>query len=257
MEETISLKEIFGTVKKHLGLIITCTIVAALIAAVVSFFVLTPIYQSSTLFLVNQTQDSGGQDSINQATIRTNIELINTYNEIIRSEAILGEVVEVLNLTDSVGSLKNSVQVSSAQNSQVVTLSVKHTDPAMATAIANTTVEVFKDRIVDIMNVADNVSVISEAQTPTSPAPVAPNPKLNIAIAVVLGLMVGVGVAFLIEYLDTSVRTEEDIQEKLGITLLGVIPMIDSEDMSASRFTKTKKQRGGFNNVQTQKNRAQ
>lgn len=256
MEETISLKEIFTVIKKYLLLIITFTIGAALIAAIVSYFVLTPIYQSSTDFIVNQSQSQGeGQgDQINQSTIRTNIELINTYSEIIRSNTILDEVIDVLNLPYSVGSLKSNIQVSSSQNSQVVTLSVKDTDPERATQIANTTIEVFKDRIVGIMNITDNVSILSPAVTSGNPAPVAPNPKLNILIAVVLGAMVGVGIAFLLTYLDTSVRTEEDIEDKLGITLLGVISTVEAEDITATQYVNTKK-RGGVNHVQAKKSR--
>src|SRR5690606_28458892 len=94
MEETISLKEIYEIVKKRLLLIISFTIGAALIAAVVSFFVLTPIYQSSTQFIVNQSQESSNQEmQIDSNTIRTNVELINTYNVIITSNAILDDVI--------------------------------------------------------------------------------------------------------------------------------------------------------------------
>lgn len=256
MEETISLKEIFEIIKKHIVLIITFVIGAALIAAVVSFFVLTPIYQSNTQFIVNQSQADGQTEQLTQSAIRSNIELINTYREIIRSNAILDEVIETLHLNHSVSALKSNIQVSSEQNSQVVTLSVKDSNPEVATLIANTTLEVFKDRVVELMNIADNVKVLSPAVTSENPSPVAPNPKLNIAIATILGLMVGVGVAFLINYLDTSVRTEEDVQEKLGVTLLGTISSVDQSDISDHLLRRNVQGRGGVQHVQAEKKRA-
>src|SRR5690625_977949 len=153
MEETISLKEIFDVLKKRLLLIITVTIAAGIIAAVISLFVLTPIYQSSSQFIVNQTKDQQESMQIDSGTIRTNVELINTYNVIITSRAILSEVVEELGLPYSTESLAKSIEVSSEQNSQVVTVTVKDPHPERATNIANTTVTVFQEKIPEILNV--------------------------------------------------------------------------------------------------------
>src|SRR5699024_7600105 len=158
-------------------------------------------------FIVNDAnQDQNMQGvQIDTGTIRTNVELINTYNVIITSNAILDVVIEKLDLTYNAGTLKDKINVSSEQNSQVVTVTVKDPDPHLATAIANETVLVFQELIPDIMNV-DNVKILTEAMTAEDPSPVEPRPQLNIAIALVLGVMIGVGVAFLIEYLDTKVR---------------------------------------------------
>ncbi|OZU88248.1 capsular biosynthesis protein [Virgibacillus indicus] len=250
MEETISLKEIFGVVKKRLLLIIAFVLGAALIAAVISYFVLTPTYQSSSQFIVNQgQQDPNVQYNVND--IRSNVEIINTYNVIIKSPAILDEVVEELNLPYSAGALSEKLQVSSEESSQVVSVTATDEHPQMAVDIANTTVGIFQDKIPDIMNV-DNVSVLTEAQLSENPAPVAPNPILNIAIAVVLGAMVGVGIAFLLEYLDNTVTTEEDIENKLGLPVLGVISHINDSDVRGDHYTfqPERSKRSGFNGAQ-------
>lgn len=252
MEETISLHEIFTIIKKRFLLIISFIIGAALIAAIVSYFILTPIYEASTQFIVNQSNEEMTQQTqIDQSTIRTNVELINTYNVIIKSNAILDHVVEELHLPYTADQLADKISVTSEENSQVVTVSVKDPLPAVATNIANKTVEVFQEKIPEIMNV-DNVNILSEAKMKGNISPVEPRPKLNIAIALVLGAMVGVGLAFLLEFLDTKVRSENDIVEKLELPVFGVISRIDAEDVRRSVSTQTRVglgEPGGYRNV--------
>jgi len=227
MDETISLKEIYEVIKKRIRLILSLTVGAILIAAVVSYAILTPTYESSSQFIVNQSQQDK-METYDVNDIRSNVELINTYNVIIKSTAILNDVVDQLNLDISATTLAKDIQVSSEQDSQVVTVTVTDESPEQATDIANATVDIFQDKIADIMNV-DNVSVLTEASTPGNPKPVAPNPKLNIAIALVLGAMIGIGVAFLLEYLDNTIATEEDLEKHLDLPILGVISHIEND----------------------------
>lgn len=247
MEETISLKEIFEVIKKRITLIIALIIGAALIAGIISYFILTPTYESSSQFIVNQSEENQSE-AYNVNDIRINVEMINTYNVIIKSPAILDEVVETLDLPYSTGTLSEKLQVSSEQDSQVVTVTATDPSPEMATKLANTTVSIFQKEIPDIMNV-DNVSILSEAETAENPSPVAPKPMLNIAIAIVLGGMVGVGLAFLLEYLDNTVKTEDDIEKRLGLPVLGTIATISEEDIRADqlRTQKQMRRRGGRN----------
>lgn len=224
MEETISLKELFQTLKKRIALIISLTLIAMIISGVVSYFVLTPEYKSSTQILVNQAKDS--ESIYSQNEVQTNIQLINTYSVIIKSAAILNSVRNDLKLDMSVAELNNKITVESAQNSQVMTVSVTDSDPALALEIANKTAEVFEKQIKKLMKV-DNVSILPLADDQENQSPVSPNPPLNIAIAAVVGLMIGVGLAFLLEYLDNTVKTEQDIEKLLELPVLGAITTID------------------------------
>ncbi|MFT8323478.1 MAG: Wzz/FepE/Etk N-terminal domain-containing protein [Bacillus sp. (in: firmicutes)] len=224
MEETISLKELFQTLKKRLAMIISITLVAMIVSGVISYFVLTPEYKSSTQILVNQTKKD--QNLYNTNEVQTNIQLISTYSIIIKSAAILNDVKSDLNLDMSVAELNDKIVVESAQNSQIMTVSVTDSDPAMALDIANKTAEVFEKQIKTIMSV-DNVKILPLADDQENQSPVSPNPPLNIAIAAVVGLMIGVGLAFLLEYLDNTVKTEQDIEKLLELPVLGAITTID------------------------------
>ncbi|PGZ91720.1 Wzz/FepE/Etk N-terminal domain-containing protein [Bacillus sp. AFS029533] len=219
MEETISLQELFGVIKKRLIMIISITVVATVVTGVISYLFLTPIYQSSTQLLVNQkeTKDSSIYQN-NQ--VQTNVQLINTYNVVIKSPAILDEVINQLNLDYTVAELTKNITVASEANSQVFTVSVQDPNPEQAQKIVNTIASVFQANIKTIMSV-DNVTVLAKADL--SENPIKPNKKLNIVIGFAVGLMISVGIAFLLEFLDNTVKTEKQLEELLELPILGVI----------------------------------
>lgn len=222
MEETISIKDIFQTLKKRWKIIMLLTLIAALISGTISYFLLTPVYESSTQILVNQKQSKNQIDSIQ---IRSNIDMINTYSVIIKSPAILEKVIDDLELPQSVDQLSQKITINSQENSQVFSLTVQDSNPSKAVEIANAVSGTFQKEIKDIMNV-DNVSILAKAEIKENPAPVKPSPLLNIAIAVVVGLMAGIGLAFLLEYMDNTIRDEKDIETLLDLPLLGSIQKI-------------------------------
>jgi capsular polysaccharide biosynthesis protein len=225
MEETISLKELFAVLRKRLWMIGTITLTAVLISAIVSYFFITPIYQSSAQILVNQKKQEG---VFQPGEIQTNLQLINTYNVIIKSPAILDKVIEELNLDMSVQQLTEKINVVSEKDSQVISVAVQDPDPKAARDIANTTAEVFKTEIANIMSI-DNVSILAKAEIIKDQGPVKPRPMLNIAIAAVVGLMTSVGLAFLLEYLDNTIKKEQDIEAVLELPVLGVVARMDEE----------------------------
>ncbi|WP_113928340.1 Wzz/FepE/Etk N-terminal domain-containing protein [Bacillus sp. P14.5] len=239
MEETISLKELMGTLKKRIRLIILITLTAIVVSGAVSFFLLTPIYQSSTQLLVNQSKSDQPAFDVND--IRTNLELINTYNVIIKSPAILDKVSENLNIER--GTLNDKITVVSENQSQVLTVSVTDPDPNEAADIANEVASVFQEEIPNIMNV-DNVSVLAQAEVGENQSPIKPQPVLNIAIAMVVGLMAGVGLAFLLEYLDNTIKTEQDVEKILGLPVLGSITTINDEEAEKISSRTDRKSRG-------------
>ncbi|MCP3031448.1 capsular biosynthesis protein [Halobacillus sp. A1] len=230
MEETISLKEIFEVLKKRIWMILAITVGAAAISAIITFFVLTPTYEASSEFIVNQSESEDANTPYDVNDIRTNVELISTYNVIIKSPAVLDQVSDNIGLDMSAEQLSNKIQVSSAEESQVVNVTVTDESPSMSVEIANNTVETFQETIPTLMNV-DNVNILSPAMEKADPSPVSPQPALNIAIAIVVGLMVGVGLAFLLEYLDNTIKTEQDVEKTLGLPLMGVISTVSEEDL--------------------------
>ncbi|AWE06773.1 capsular biosynthesis protein [Lysinibacillus sp. 2017] len=226
MEETISLQEIAKIIRKRLLLIIILMVISVGISAGISFYVLTPIYQAQTQILVNQ--NSNPEEAYSWNSTETDLRLINTYNVIITSPVILTPVIEELELDVTPGQLMSQISVSNESGSKVVNISVLDANPLQAVEISNTVAEVFKKQIPKLMSV-DNITILSAAKLSDTPSPVKPNKRLNIAIAAVIGLMLGVGIAFLMELLDTTIKNEKDIEEILGLPVIGVVGSIVEE----------------------------
>ncbi|SFJ63713.1 MULTISPECIES: YveK family protein [unclassified Bacillus (in: firmicutes)] len=242
MEETISLKELFQVLRKRFAMILSITFGAAIISAIVSFFFMTPIYQSSTQILVNQKKQEGAAIQFNE--VQTNVQLTNTYKVIIKSPVILDQVKEKLGLHITTQELNEKIEVANEKDSQVVTVTTQDKDPKVARDIANTTAEIFKVEVAKIMRV-DNVTVLSKAEVAENQSPIKPRPMINIAIALVVGLMASVGLTFLLEYLDNTVKKEEDVEKLLGLPVLGIVARMDEEEVGKkSHAASTKKVRG-------------
>ncbi|MFX3623769.1 MAG: YveK family protein [Ectobacillus sp.] len=241
MEETISLKELFSVLRKRLAMIISITFATALVSAVVSFYFITPIFQTSTQILVNQKKEQG---IVQPGEIQTNLQLINTYNVIIKSPAILDKVKQELNLDMTVQELTEKINVASEKDSQVISVTVQDPNPKLAKDIANTTAAAFKEEIVKIMSI-DNVTILSKAEVTQGQMPVKPRPMLNIAIAFVVGLMASVGLAFLLEYLDNTIKREQDIETILELPVLGVVAQMEEKTGVAAVAAKVRGQTVG------------
>lgn len=228
MEETISLKEIFEILKKHITTILMCMFAGLALAGVATFFIITPKYDSQAQLIVKLPRT----DTTNAGDVNTNLLMINTYKDMITGDLVMNTVQDRLEseykLDKTVGELKSAIQVQQSQNSQMFSIVATDTKPVDAEHIANTTAKVFQENAKDVLDV-DKISIISDAQA--SMTPVSPNNKLNLAIGLVLGLMVGVGLAFLLELLDRTVKDSRFVAENLGLTILGSVPQMSDKEL--------------------------
>jgi capsular polysaccharide biosynthesis protein len=241
MEETISLRELFETLRKRISLIISITVLAVTLSGTVSYFLLQPIYKASTQILVSQAA-AGALASIAGLSFDADAKYIETYNVIMKSPYILDQVINELDLDTTPEKLNGSINVVQEGKSQVVTISVEHSEPAKAVLIANEIAKVFQREISALMRI-DNIHILSPAELPENPVPVKPQPLLNMAIALVVGLMTSVGIAFLLEYLDNTIKSEQDVEKLLELPVLGAVTTITSTEekqKGTSRMSKTR-----------------
>lgn len=225
-EEEISLRELIGILKNRAKVIAAVTLLSLLVASVYTFFVKKPVYEAyTTLMVVRPAQRI--QDPTSQITyqdIQTNRLLVSTYGEIAKSRSVLDEVIRNLNLNTTFESLKSRIQVNLVKNTEIIEIRVSDNNPEMAATIANETARCFSRQVMRIMNV-ENVEVIDEA-IPIYKK-VEPKPALNLSLSLILGLMVGIFLAFILEFMDTSIKSPEDVAKYLGLPVIGTIPYVE------------------------------
>jgi len=220
--EEIELKELFFIVWKKKWLIVLITLVSIIASALVSFFILPSEYETYTTLMVGKSKEySGMNQSIEYNDVLLNKQLVSTYGEIAKSRAVGQEVIDELGLDISHGQFSEKLNVSLVNETEIIKLSVTHDDPKEAAVIANETAKIFMEQVKQIMNI-DNVQVIDRALVPENA--VSPKPMLNIAIAGVLGIMLSVFIIFILEYLDNTIKTANDVEKYLDLPVIGMIP---------------------------------
>ena len=168
--------DMFHILIKRWKLIVLLVLTSTIISVIITYFFITPVYQASTQILVNQKNTQNQFDANLQ---RSNIELISTYSDIIKSPTILEKVIVKLKLTHSVEELNRNIKVDSQANSQMFSIYVEDINANRAVEIANTVSETFQEEISGIMSV-DNVSILAQAKIGKNPTPITPKPVLNI-----------------------------------------------------------------------------
>lgn len=226
--------------KKRIVLTIFIVLFVVTATGLVSYYLLPPIYEASTQILISKKEL--GEGKINTQDIQTDLQLIDTYSEIIKSPVILSQVIENLNLKTTPDLLTKDIKVTSKQNSQILTVVVEDRELQKAVVIANMTAEVFQKDIKVLMNV-DNVTVLSSAINKPYIKPVSPNLPLNLIIAIAVGFMIAVGITFLIEFVDNTVKTEQQIQELVGVSILGLVSPITQPKKSKLKSKASRKRR--------------
>lgn len=225
--EEISLTELFLILRKRIQIIILITIISIVTSAIVSFFILDPQYQTFTTLMVGKPKDyQSYNDRLDYNEVLLNQKLVSTYGELVKTRSVADEVIRNLNLDISYETFKDKVNVNLVKDTEIIRLEVIDEDPELAVEIANETAEVFMKKVRNIMRV-ENIQVIDEAQIPDKP--VKPKPMLNMAIAGVLGLMIGVFITFLLEFLDNTIKTPDDVKRHLELPVIGTIPMVEEK----------------------------
>jgi capsular polysaccharide biosynthesis protein len=183
---------------------------------------MTPKYQAGVDILVNRKQENNINNQLSDQ--QADVQMINTYKDIITKSVTLApvrkEVREQLGYDISTSELQDMISVTNQQNSQVFTVNVTDTDAARSATIANIIAKTFQKKVKQILSI-NNVTIIASATKPKSA--VSPRKKLNLMIGFVLGLLIGVGLAFLRELTDHNVKDIDYLTDELGLTKLGIV----------------------------------
>ncbi|GEP83666.1 putative capsular polysaccharide synthesis enzyme Cap5A [Staphylococcus piscifermentans] len=217
MEKTIDLSKLIKILKKNLKWLIILPIIFLVISLIFTFTFVKPKYSASTQVLVNQKQMD---NQVMAQQVQSNIQLVKTYSEIIKSPRILDKASKKLDGKYSSGDLSNMLTVTNQAESQIMDISIVSGSKKESKKIANTIAEVFSKDADKIMNI-DNVSILSKAETVKQ---VSPKPLISSIVALLLGLLIALLIISLKEVFDKRIKTDEDVEEILNLPVLGSIP---------------------------------
>ncbi|GFP76756.1 YveK family protein [Clostridium fungisolvens] len=220
----MELKEYFNIVRKRLLLVILITLSCTLISAVVSYFVIKPVYKADISVLIGQNQKSDSATKENYNDVMMYQKMVKTYSIFVQTKTVANDVINELNLDMNADQLIKMISVAPKGDTEFLTITVKSKDKSQVAKIANQIAKSLKKESIEIYN-QDNIKLVDDAVEPTSPD--SPRPLLNIAVALFVGLMLSIGIVFLIEYLDNTVKDEEELTRLLGVPVIGVIPTIE------------------------------
>ena len=224
----IDLGYLVRVLKNNILSLIIWTILGFVLSLGVVFIFIEPKYSSNVDILVNQKTNNA---QVQYATQQADLQAINTYKDVLTKPIILTPVFKDIKRTDNYqGNLSNlakSIKVTNQANSQVITVTVTDKNAYVAADIANTIGKVFTKKVKKMMQV-DNVTIVSNAKVNTKP--VSPNKKLYALAGAVLGLFVGVTIAFIKEITDKTVKDSNFLTDELGLTNIGSVYHLDIND---------------------------
>ncbi|WNZ88990.1 Wzz/FepE/Etk N-terminal domain-containing protein [Streptococcus iniae] len=198
--------------------ILFVTLLAGFLALVASMFLIKPSYTSTTrLYVINRQQS----DNLTATDLQAGGYLVNDYKEIITSRDVMHDVIAKENVSMSPEELSQMIKVTVPADTRVISISVNNHEPQKAKDLANAVREVASEKIKDVTKVQD-VTALEKAQLPTKPS--SPNSKRNAVMGLLVGAVLSIFAVILKEVLDDRVKSPEDVEDVLGMTLLGMVP---------------------------------
>lgn len=186
-----------------------------------SVFLIKPSYSASTrIYVINQQN----AENITATDLQAGSFLVNDYKEIITSRDVMKDVIATNSLSLSPDTLSKMISVTIPADTRVISITVTNHDPQQAKDLANSIREVASEKIKSVTKVQD-VTPLEKAQLPSKPS--SPNIKRNTMIGMLIGGLFTIVIIVIKEVLDDRVKRPEDVEEALGMTLLGIVPNID------------------------------
>ncbi|MBX4270572.1 YveK family protein [Clostridium estertheticum] len=223
-EMNVSIEDYLTIIKERLLLIGTITLATIIIAGILSFFVIKPTYEASTSIIVGKPQATTNQSAQLNSDVTMYQNLLITYSEIAKSDLVARGALDELKGNLTIDQIKAGVTVTPKTGTQILMITAKGKDPEEAFKVVNAISTSFVESTKKVYPTGGDIQVMDKAVIPLKP--ISPNKKLNLVIGLFLGLMLSLGVVFLLEYMDNTIKTESDVEKYLALPVLGVIPRI-------------------------------
>ena len=217
--EEINLNDLFKYILNKKIYIILITLVVTIVGFIYVNYLKSPMYKSYTTILLTKESNS---ETITYNDLNLNKNLVDTYSEIIKSKKIVERVINNLELDYTVSDLQSRISVSSIKDTEIIKISVIDEDSKKAMLIANEIARVFNVEVVKLYNI-QNIGIIDVAEKTDRPYNI--SVLKTTLLAFLIGLVLSLGLVFVIFYFDTTIKSVEEVEQKTGLPVIGSIPL--------------------------------
>ena len=223
--EEINIKDLFNFFISKIKIIGIIVGVFVILGVLYVKFLQVPMYHSATT-LILVSDNNNNNSAAMQSDINLNKNLVSTYSEIVKSRTVLKKVKKELKLDMSIKELSKQIEVTSVENTEIIRIEVSDEDNKLAKKIAKEVAKTFMNEVKDIYNLT-NITIIDKASLEKKPYNV--SMIKQVGLFGISGLVIGSVVVFLIFYFDTSIKSSKDIEEKLGLPVIGNVTLIEKK----------------------------
>ena len=236
----IDLVELLGVILHNLWIIIVSGVIVAAVALLVSYFIITPKYESVTkIYVISKTN----ADTMTYSDLQAGSTLTKDYKELVKSRPVLEEVLAETGIDVELKNLEEQITVEVPQDTRIVSITVEDKDPYEARIIADSVRIAASKHIQEVMD-TEAVNVVEEASLPIEKS--SPSILKNTAIGYAVGLFLAIAIVIINYIMDDTIKTPDDVEKFLGVSVLGSIPYSEndlSDKAEMERYEKKKKQR--------------
>ena len=221
--EEINLKELFDYFVSKWFMVALAAVACVVFGAVYTIFFKTPLYNSyTTMVLTTNNENTNINQSITQSDITLNKNLISNYRVIMKSHSILNQVINNLNLNMTTDELKKMVNITTEDDTEIIRISVNGTDKEIAKDVANEIAKVFSNDVARYYSIK-NVAIVDYAEVSNNPYNI--SLLKTVVLAMLIGVVLSCAVIFVMFYFDTTIKSTDEIETKIGLPTLGVVPL--------------------------------
>ena len=230
VNDGIDLLDLCKSILRKVHLVILAGILMAFAAILVTKLFVTPMYTSTTKMYVLSKQDS--ETAVTSGDLQVGSQLIKDYVELVKSRSVMEQVINILGVDMDPDKLSDAITVSNAADTRILSISVKNENPKLAKELADTVREVASVQIKDI-TYADSVNTVRRRSTKS---PSSPNTMKNAMFGGILGVLIAFAVIIVRYVLDDSIKTPDDVEHYLELTVLSSIPVAsDTSDIKENK----------------------
>lgn len=228
----IDVKELIYLLINRLWIIIIAGILCAVSAGLVSKYLISPLYTSTTKIYVINRQD---ETKTTYTDLQTGTQLTRDYMFMVTSRPVLESVIENLEIEMSTKELVDSISVRNPEGTRILEISIVHNDPYLAKQLADMVAKISSEQLVSIMEM-EKVNIVEDGNLPGYPS--SPNVTRDTMFGAFAGCVLACLVIVMVHMMNDNIKNSDDIEKYLGITTLGIIPLDEEIQKKKTLFSK-------------------